>query len=495
MDARSYVEANANGFFDALKEWLAIPSISADPARHGDVRRSAGWLAAHLRGTGFPVAEIWETGGAADGAGTAAGASGQTDSGQGAGLPAVFAEWPAEDPAAPVVLVYGHHDVQPVEPLEEWLSPPFEPAERDGRLLARGASDDKGQVLFHTLGVRAGLAASGRAAPPVTIKLLIEGEEESGSPNFAALLRQQRARLDCDVIVISDTTMWSAEVPSICTGMRGLIAAQIDLAGPSRDLHSGSFGGAVANPLHALAALVAGLHDEDGRVTLPGFYDKVLPLSDEERELFARLPFDEKAWLAEAGDSRAPVGEAGYTTLERIWARPTAEVNGMWGGHTGPGGKTIIPREAHAKLSFRLVADQEPADVAAALREYVAGHTPPGIEARVTFDGPGVRPSHSPIGSPAVRLARGAMARAFNSDILFTKEGGSGPEADLADILGAPLVFVAVGLDSDRIHAPNEKAEMGLLLKGAEAAAYLWEDMASAAGDLTSRASRAEQRP
>jgi acetylornithine deacetylase/succinyl-diaminopimelate desuccinylase-like protein len=469
MDARSYVEANARGFFDALKDWLAIPSISADPARRGDVRASAEWLAAHLRETGFPVAEIWETGSAAH---------------DGAGQPAVFAEWPAGDPAAPVVLVYGHHDVQPVEPLGEWHSPPFEPAERDGLLLARGASDDKGQVLLHTLGVRACLAASRRTAPPVTIKLLIEGEEESGSPHFAGLLRRERDRLGCDVIVVSDTTMWAADVPSMCTGMRGLLDAQIDMSGPGRDLHSGSFGGGVPNPLHALAALLAGLHDDAGRVTLPGFYDKVLPLSEEEREMFARLPFDEEAWLAEAGDSRAASGEAGYSTLERIWARPTAEINGMWGGHTGPGTKTIIPREAHAKVSFRLVADQDPADVAAALREYVEARTPPGIESAVTFGGPGVRPSASPVGSPAVRAARRAMERAFGREVLFTREGGSGPEADLADILGAPLVFVAVGLDSDRIHAPNEKADMSLLLKGAEAAAYLWDELAAARGSL-----------
>ncbi len=198
------------------------------------------------------------------------------------------------------------------------------------------------------------------------------------------------------MIVISDTTMWAADVPSMCTGMRGLVDAEIDVHGPDRDLHSGSFGGGVPNPLHALAALLAGLHDADGRVTLPGFYDDVLPLSDAERELFARLPFDEKAWLAEAGHSQAAAGEAGYSTLERIWARPTAEINGMWGGHTGPGAKTIVPREAHAKVSFRLVANQEPADVAAALREYVAAHTPPGIEATVTFGGPGVRPASPP---------------------------------------------------------------------------------------------------
>ena len=414
---------------------------------------------------GFPVAEVWET--APD------------------GLPAVFAEWPAVDPHAPVVLVYGHHDVQPVEPLEEWDSPPFEPAERDGLLLGRGASDDKGQVLFHSLGIRAALAVSRAAAPPVTIKLIVEGEEESGSPHFAGLLRRERERLACDVIVVSDTGMWAADVPSMCTGMRGLAAAEVTLTGPVRDLHSGSFGGGVPNPLHAMAALLAGLHDEAGRVTLPRFYDRVLPLSAEERDLIARLPFDEKDWLTEAGQSGAAVGEQGFTTLERIWARPTAEVNGMWGGHTGPGGKTIIPRAAHAKVSFRLVADQDPADVLAAFREYVQASTPVGLESTVTAAEPGVRPSHSPIDSPAVRAGRRAMQRAFGREVLFTKEGGSGPEADLAEILGAPLVFVGVGLDSDQIHAPNERIDLSLLLRGAEVSAYLWEELASVGADLT----------
>jgi acetylornithine deacetylase/succinyl-diaminopimelate desuccinylase-like protein len=456
MDVRGYVESHASEFIDDLKQWLAIPSISADPARHGDVGRSAWWLAAHLRTQGFPVAEILDT----------------------PGLPAVFAAWPAADPGAPVVLVYGHHDVQPVEPLEEWHHPPFEPAEEDGRLYARGASDDKGQVLFHSLGIRAGLAASGASAPPVTIKLLIEGEEESGSEHFAELLRRERDRLACDVIVVSDTTMWAADVPSMCTGMRGLAEAEVTLTGPVRDLHSGSFGGGVPNPLHAMAALLAGLHDENGRVTLPRFYDRVLPLSDEERDLLARLPFDEKQWLAEAGDSGAAYGEAGYSTLERIWARPTAEVNGMWGGHTGAGFKTIIPRAAHAKVSFRLVADQDPADVGEAFREYVAARTPDGLTAAVTL-APSVRPCRSPITSPAVRAGRRAMQRAFGREVLFTKEGGSGPEADLAEILNAPLVFIAVGLDSDQIHAPNEKVDLPLLLRGAEVSAYLWQELAS----------------
>jgi acetylornithine deacetylase/succinyl-diaminopimelate desuccinylase-like protein len=461
-DVRGYIDAHAGEFFAALKQWLAIPSISADPAHAEDVRRSALWLSEYLRQVGFPVTEVWETGPAAE-----------------PGLPAVFAHWPAHDPVAPTVLIYGHHDVQPVEPLEEWESPPFEPAEQDGELLARGASDDKGQVLFHTLGTSAWLAAHQADAPPVTLKLLIEGAEESGSRHFADLLRRERDRLACDVIVISDTTMWAADVPSMCTGMRGVIDAQIDAYGPDRDLHSGSFGGAVPNPLHALADLLAGLHDADGRVTLPGFYDKVVELTEAERELFAKLPFDEKAWLASAGNSGAAYGEAGFSTIERIWARPTAEINGLWGGHTGPGGKTIVPREAHAKLSFRLVAHQEPGDVAAQLRHYVAERTPPGIDFVVKADGPGVRASFSPIDSPAVAAGRRAMERAFGRQVLFTREGGSGPEADLADVLGAPLVFVAVGLDEDRIHAPNERVSMELLLKGAETAAYLWDEIAA----------------
>jgi acetylornithine deacetylase/succinyl-diaminopimelate desuccinylase-like protein len=468
MAVRQYIEEHATWFFASLSEWLTIPSISADPAHRDDVGRSAEWLKTYLQGTGFPSVEVWPTG----------------ESGS-PGLPAVFAEWPAADPAAPVVLVYGHHDVQPVEPLDEWESPPFEPVQRDGLLLARGASDDKGQVLFHALGLQASLAASGGTAPPVTLKLLIEGEEESGSPHFAELLRARRDRLACDVVVVSDTTMWAADVPSMCVGMRGVVEAEINLRGPDRDLHSGSFGGAVPNPLQVMADLLSGLHDAEGRVTVPGFYDNVRPLSAAERELIGKLPFDEKAWLAEAGNSGAATGEAGYGTLERVWARPTAEINGMWGGHTGPGGKTIVPAQAHAKLSFRLVANQEPADVIAGLRQYVTDQTPPGIEASVVSVGHGVRPCFSPVDSPAVRAGLRAMQRAFGTEILFTREGGSGPEADLADILAAPLVFVAVGLDADRIHAPNERVDMALLLKGAEASAYLWDELAAAAGELT----------
>lgn len=457
MDVRDFIQANAASFAADLMDWLAIPSVSADPARHGDVRRSAQWLASYLKEhVGFPVTEVWET----------------------SGLPAVYAHWPAAAEDAPRILVYGHHDVQPAALDDGWDYEPFQPYERDGKIFGRGASDDKGQVFFHTLGVRAAMHASGAAAPPVHLTLLVEGEEESGSPNFAELLRERKDQLRPDVIVISDTSMWAADIPSICTGMRGLAEAEISVVGPTRDLHSGSFGGGVPNPAHALAQLLAGLHDADGRITLPGFYDDVVPLTQEERDLLAKLPFDEKSWLTDAGDSQATSGEAGYSTLERIWARPTAEVNGLWGGHTGPGGKTIIPKSAHAKLSFRLVADQHPAKVIDALRKYLEINSPNGCQVTLSAKA-GVRPCRSAIDSPAVAAARQAMQRAFGAEVLLTKEGGSGPEADLADILGAPLVFVSVGLDADRIHAPNEFVDLSRLLKGAESIAYLWEQLAS----------------
>ena len=464
-EIREYVEGNAAEFFTELKDWLRIPSISGDPDRVADVRASAEWLAAKLRSIGFPTVEVWETAG-------------------GSGLPAVFAEWPSGDASAPTVAVYGHHDVQPVTPLELWQTGPFEPTERDGRLYARGAADDKGQVFFHTLGLRAHLAATGRTAPAVNLKLIVEGEEESGSPNFAELLRAHADELACDVVVVSDTGMWAKDTPTSCTGMRGLISAQVDFTGPTGDVHSGSFGGAIPNPITELVRVLAQLHDADRRVTIPGFYDGIVELSDTDRELFAKLPFDEQTWLGNAKSS-APVGETGYSTLERVWARPTAEINGIYGGHTGPGSKTIVPSEAHAKLSFRLVAGQEPSSIAKRFEAWINERITAGITAAVHFEGEGVRPCLTPLDHPALQSVSRALGRAFADDsaepreILYTREGGSGPEADLQDVLGAPVVFLGVSLPDDGWHAPNEKVDMDLLLKGAEAAAYLWADLAA----------------
>ncbi|GAA1262098.1 dipeptidase [Kitasatospora nipponensis] len=451
---RSFIDEQEAGFLADLADWLRIPSISADPDRAQDVRRSAEWLAAKLRETGFPVAEVWESD----------------------GLPAVFAEWPSGDAGAPTVLVYGHHDVQPAALADGWDTEPFTPVTIGNRLHARGAADDKGQVFFHTLGLRAHLHATGRTAPAVNLKLLIEGEEESGSPNFGALIRREAARLAADLVYVSDTGMWGEGTPTVCTGMRGKADCQIDLYGPDSDIHSGSFGGAVPNPATAAAELVAALHDERRRVAVPGFYDGVVELTDRERELFAKLPFDQEAWLRTA-KSHGTEGEEGFSTLERVWARPTAEVNGIWGGYTGPGFKTIVPAQAHLKLSFRLVAGQDVERVEEAFRSWVAERLPAGIRHEIDFRG-GVRPCLTPLDHPALESTVRAMGRAFEQEILFTREGGSGPAADLQDVLGAPVLFLGISVPSDGWHSVNEKVELDLLRKGVETAAYLWGELA-----------------
>ncbi|MEW1794234.1 MULTISPECIES: dipeptidase [Streptomyces] len=453
---RDYIRSHRAAFLDDLAEWLRIPSVSAQPEHDADVRRSADWLAASLRETGFPVAEIWETPGA----------------------PAVFAEWPSDDPNAPVVLVYGHHDVQPAAREDGWRTDPFEPVVQDGRLYARGAADDKGQVFFHTLGVRAHLAATGRTTPAVHLKLLVEGEEESGSPHFRALVEQRAARLAADAVIVSDTGMWSEDTPTVCTGMRGLAECEIELYGPDQDIHSGSFGGAVPNPATVAARLVAALHDEHERVTVPGFYDGITPLTDTERALIAELPFDEDAWLRTA-KSHGTLGEAGYSTLERVWARPTAEVNGMGGGYQGPGGKTIIPSSARLKLSFRLVAGQELDRIERAVADWIDTRIPAGIRHKTTFAA-GTRPCLTPLDHPALQSVARAMGSAFDQKIRFTREGGSGPAADLQDVLGVPVLFLGISVPSDGWHAPDEKVEIDLLMKGVETTAYLWSDLAAA---------------
>jgi acetylornithine deacetylase/succinyl-diaminopimelate desuccinylase-like protein len=458
---RDFVQAHTEDLLADLDAFLRIPGISAQPAHAQDVHFSAEWLAAAATRTGFPTVEVWET----------------------AGMPAVFAEWPSDDPDAPTVLVYGHHDVQPVDPLELWNTDPFDPTVEDGVLRARGAADDKGQLLFHLLGVRAHLAATGRTSPAVTLKLLAEGEEESGSPHFGALLAERRDRLDADVVVVTDTGMIAEDVPSTVTGMRGMVVCTVNFHGPDMDLHSGSFGGAVPNPATGIARLVAALHDQAGRVQIPGFYDDVLELSDDERALLGKLPVGDREFLATA-HSRARSGEAGYSTVERLGARPTAEVNGIGGGYQGAGNKTIIPSDAFAKLSFRLVADQDPAKIRAAVERFVADHTPEGIEAHVEWEGKGVPACLVPLDTPAYRALIDAISAAWSGrEVLPTREGGSGPEALIQQAIPAPMVFLGVGLPDDQIHAPNEKVTLSMLYRGAEAAAHLWRNLAALGRD------------
>jgi acetylornithine deacetylase/succinyl-diaminopimelate desuccinylase-like protein len=389
------------------------------------------------------------------------------------GHPSVYGDW-LHAPGAPTVLVYGHHDVQPVDPLAEWVTPPFEPAVREGQLFARGAVDDKGQVLYHLEALR-GLFELGDGRLPVNVKLLVEGEEEIGSVNFEALLEREAPRLACDAVVVSDTGMLGPDVPSMCTGMRGLVQLWVELRTASVDLHSGSYGGAVPNAAHVAAQLVAALHDADGRVRVPGFYDRVRPLTERERDMFARVPFDEDAFLREAGVARL-TGEAGATTLERIWARPTAEVVALRSGSSPDTPRTIVPATAQFVLTCRLVADQDPLEILERCERWLHEQTPEGVEIRCAPHG-AVAPSLTPLDAPAVRAAERAIERVWGAAPLATREGGSGPEEALGRVLDAPVVFLGVGLPDDGIHGPNERIVLDQLWRGVLAAGELWDEL------------------
>jgi acetylornithine deacetylase/succinyl-diaminopimelate desuccinylase-like protein len=449
----SFVDRHGEELVAELAQWCAIPSISTDPTYTADVRRSAEFLAGRLDGAGL-AADLLDVPGSA---------------------PAVWAEWLGAGPGAPTITIYGHHDVQPVDPVSDWDNPPFEPAVRDGWLYARGASDDKGQIHFQLAAVRHLLATQGRL--PVNVRFLVEGEEEAGSPNIDAFLAAHAGRFGCDVIVVSDTGMYAEGVPSLVTGMRGMAYFQLDLRTADVDLHSGSFGGAVPNAAAAMVELLGRLRDGAGRIAIPGWYDDVVPLTAVEREQFAALPFDPVEFAATAGGVTALPGEAGFSPLERIGARPTVDVNGLWSGYTGPGSKTIVPAQAHAKVSFRLVADQDPAKLTPLFQQWVADNAPLGAEVKVTSMG-GVRPCLTPIDHPANLAAGRAIERAFGVAPLFTREGGSGPERALSDALGAPCVYVGAMLPEDRIHAPNERFKLSQYFAGLRAAVYALDELA-----------------
>ncbi len=443
-----YAQAERSRIVGTLFDWLRIPSISAEPDRHGDVRASAELCAGLLEQAGMQRVAILETG----------------------GLPAVYGEHCLAGPTAPTVVVYGHHDVQPVDPLDLWTHPPFEPVVVDGECRARGAIDDKGQTLYQIEAARGLLRETGRL--PVNLKFLIEGEEEVGSPHFEALLHREADRLACDVVVVSDTGMISPEVPSTTVGMRGLVAFDVALRTARTDLHSGMWGGTVPNPARLAARLVASLHDPSGRVNLPGFYDRVRPLSPLEKDSLAAHPFDEAGFRASAGGVAYLEGEEGYTPLERIGVRPTAEVVGLHSGYAGPGIKTIVPATAGFKLAFRLVPDQRPEEVEPALRRWLAELVPDGVEVVVTPEG-AVAPALTPVDHPAVGALSRAIETVWGRAPLYTREGGSGPEEALGRVLGAPVLFLGVGLPDDRIHAPNERMVMDQFWKGLLAAGEL----------------------
>jgi acetylornithine deacetylase/succinyl-diaminopimelate desuccinylase-like protein len=455
-DLDTYCAAHQQRHVDELIEFLRIPSISADPGHAADVRRNAEYLVEAARAVGFTHAELIET----------------------QGHPAVYAERMV-DPNLPIALIYGHHDVQPVDPLDEWRSPPFEPEVRNGNLYARGAVDDKGQVWMHLKAVESVLAVSGEL--PLNLKLIVEGEEESGSVNFEEIVESEQERLRADILVVSDTSIVAANTPSLCTGLRGLAGVEVHVRGPSLDLHSGRFGGAVANPVAALAEILASLHDPvTRRVTVPGFYDDVRDPSAEERALFAQVPYDVDEFRAEAGDVPATIGEAGWSDRERLWARPTLEFNGIWGGYTGPGQKTIIPATAGAKITCRLVPNQDPQRIAELVRSAVLAVAPAGVS--VTADAQaGGRPVVTSIDHPAVQAASRAMESVFGAKPALTREGGSIPPVEsFARVMGLQAVLVGLGLPDDQIHAPNEKFTLDMYFKGIRVLGRLWHELAVA---------------
>ena len=447
----AYLASTREARLASYQAFLRIPSISALPGHADDCRRAADWLVDLLTAAGLEHAEAFETG----------------------GHPVAYADW-LHAPGAPTALIYGHYDVQPVDPQELWTSPPFEPVVVGDRMLARGSADDKGQVHAHVMAAGAVLATQGRL--PINVRYLFEGEEESGSVNLERWLAANRERLAADAAVISDTGFFEGNRPAITISLRGLMYAQIDVVGTAVDLHSGGYGGAVQNPANALAHIIAGLKGPDGRIRIPGFYDDVIALSEADRAAIAALPFDEAAYQADLG-LPALVGEVGYSTLERRGARPTLDVNGLWGGFQGEGSKTIIPAHAHAKVSCRLVAAQDPDRIFEALRSYVEEIAPPGVTTTVTFVSGGL-PSLSPIDHPLTQAAARAIEAAFGQDPVFMREGGSIPVcASFGSILGLPVVLMGFAPPDDNAHAPNESMDMRNYETGIRAIARLFDEL------------------
>ena len=451
MTPQQYAEEHHDRFLDELFEYLSIPSISTEKERRDDVARCAMWLADHLREIGIDHVVVEPTD----------------------GHPIVFAEH-VVDPDLPTYLIYGHYDVQPPDPLDLWDSPPFEPTVRDGKIFARGATDDKGQLFCHIKALEAHLATHGTL--PVNVKLLIEGEEEVGSMNLEPWVHDHKDKLDCDAVIISDSSMYARGVPSIMYSLRGLAYFEMKVTGPSHDLHSGLYGGAVANPINVIADIIASLHDDEGRITVPGFYDQVRELEDDEREAFADLPFSEDEFLAETG-APATWGEQGYSTLERTWARPTLDCNGIWGGFTGDGAKTVLPSEANAKFSCRLVPDQDPREIEKLVGAYIEEIAPPTVTVEF-HQHHGAIPFITERDNPAVQAAMRAFQKSWGTEPVFIRGGGSIPVvATFAQVLGAPTVLMGFGLNDDRLHSPNEKFDLACFEGGIRTSAILWDEL------------------
>jgi acetylornithine deacetylase/succinyl-diaminopimelate desuccinylase-like protein len=451
MELESYFSANRSKHLEELKDFLRISSISALSEHKDDMKKAADWVAEALTKAGLKKIQIMPT----------------------PGHPVVYGEW-LENPGKPTVLIYGHYDVQPVDPVSLWKTPPFEPDIRDEKIYARGATDDKGQVFMYIKAIEA-FISSGKL--PVNVKFCIEGEEEIGSPHLDAFVDEHRELLSADILAISDTTLLERGKPAICYGLRGLCGLQIDITGPKSDLHSGLYGGAVHNPIHALTELLASMHDREGKVTIKGFYDRVQALTDSERQAFRELGQSEERLKKELGVTEI-YGEKGYSAVERTGARPTLEINGIWGGFSGEGTKTIIPAEAHAKITCRLVPNQDPEEILQLIERHVTAHTLPGVRVQVRRFDQG-RPFLTPIDHPAMQAAARAYKKAYGVEPVFTRMGGSIPIVEtFGRLLNLPVVMMGFGLPDENFHAPNEHFNLENFDKGLLTMCYFFNEIA-----------------
>lgn len=442
------LEVGHDRILEELKQFAAIPSVSTNPVHAADLRAAAQWIAAKLAAAGPFTVRTMPTPGAS----------------------VVYAEWLGAA-GAPTALIYGHYDVQPEDPVEQWVSPPFTPTIRDGRLYARGVSDDKGPLLIPIEVAEAFFAAHGRL--PINVKFMLEGEEEIGSRHLEGFIAEHTDLLAADVLISADGGMWRIDEPSLTIANRGLAGLELTLQGPAKDLHSGRHGGSVANPLHAMARLIASLHQPDGRVAVAGFYDRVRSLSPAERAEIAALPFDEAAYFAQVGAAEG-VGEPGYTTLERQWTRPTLEVNGLWGGYQGPGMKTVVPSEAHAKITCRLVPDQDPDEVVALVTRHLERHVPPGTTVRVRPCDHGARPARIARDHPFLKAAETALAEVYGVRPLIVRMGGTVPVAEMFQrLMGLDTVYFSFSTGDEDFHAPNEFFRLHRLHEGLAAWVHL----------------------
>lgn len=456
-----FIKKNGERYVSELREFIAIPSVSTKSEHRKDIERCAQWLADHIKKIGLENVEIVPT----------------------KGHPIIYADW-LHAAGKPTLLVYGHYDVQPAEPLELWLSPPWDLTLRDGDLYARGVVDDKGQVFIHLKALEAFFKNEGKL--PVNVKLMIEGEEEVGSDNLYLFIEEEKKRLTADALVVSDTSMLGKGIPSICYGLRGLSYYEMEVTGPTVDLHSGSFGGAVPNPLNIACEMMAKLHDAQGRVNIPGFYDDVVPLSDKERKILAELPFSEKTFQETTGAKQLP-GEKGYSVAERIWARPTLDINGMYGGYEGEGAKTVIASKAVVKFSTRLVPNQDPDKIARLVEAHMQRIAPPSVSVKFTVLSTG-KSWLAPFDHPFILAGKKALEEGFGKKAVFIREGGSIPLVSMMyDQLHKPCVLLGFGLPDENAHAPNERMNLENYLKGILSIAYFYYEI----GQLPADAARA----